>query len=123
MGVNGSPGATGPMGAGFNLTPNMTPNMTAGPPGATGPMNQTPNMTIGPPGPTGPAGANGANGKVPVIDSKTGKQSTTLSVDSKQIMLAEVNAIKELNAIIEQQNATIQKQELRIAALEKKVGI
>ena len=58
----------------------------------------------------------------PVLD-KDGKQVTELSVSNMPIIMAEVNAIKELNAIIEQQNATIQKQELRIAALEKKVGL
>ena len=48
---------------------------------------------------------------------------TRLSVSNMPIIMAEVNAIRELNAKIEAQNATIAKQEARIAALEKKVGI
>ena len=47
----------------------------------------------------------------------------TLSVDTNGIIAALVNALKEEDAKIEAQNATIAKQELRIAALEKKVGI
>jgi hypothetical protein len=58
----------------------------------------------------------------PVIG-KDGKQTTTLSISDRAIIAVQVNAIKELNAKIEAQNQTIVKQEARIAALEKKVGI
>jgi hypothetical protein len=47
----------------------------------------------------------------------------TLSVDTNGIIAALVNAIKEQQAMIDQQNQTINKLEERIVTLEKKVGV
>jgi len=60
-GPNGTPGSAG---GAMNQTPNMTPNMTAGPQGIQG-IQGIPgadNMTAGPPGATGSTGATGAPG-------------------------------------------------------------
>jgi hypothetical protein len=56
--------------------------------------------------------------EVPVLDAKTGKQTTTLSISDRAIIAAEVNAIKELNAKIEAQNKTINDLTARIEKLE-----
>jgi hypothetical protein len=60
--------------------------------------------------------------EVPVLD-KDGKQTTTLSVDLKPIVATLINAVKEQQVEITNQQAQINNLTARVAALEKKVGV